>query len=109
MTGPCGPAGRIGDAENVDRIYTEAFLKALRPEALPGIARDFNLVIDYAYANVSSILPDILRRLEVDMVELNANLDDARWTSAIVTCRVHAIFQSRASGTFPSSGHRGSR
>jgi mannose-1-phosphate guanylyltransferase/phosphomannomutase len=70
--------GRIGDAENVDRIYTDAFLKALRPEALAGIARDFNLVIDYAYANVSSILPDILRRLEVDMVELNANLDDAR-------------------------------
>jgi mannose-1-phosphate guanylyltransferase / phosphomannomutase len=70
--------GRIADAENVDRIYTDAFLKALRPEALAGIARDFNLVIDYAYANVSSILPDILRRLEVDMVELNANLDDAR-------------------------------
>jgi ABC-type Na+ transport system ATPase subunit NatA len=70
--------GRIGDAENVEKIYTDAFLKALRPEALAGIARDFNLVIDYAYANVSSILPDILRRLEVDMVELNANLDDSR-------------------------------
>jgi mannose-1-phosphate guanylyltransferase / phosphomannomutase len=70
--------GRIGDAENIAKTYTDAFLKALRPEALAGMARDFNLVIDYAYANISSILPDILRRLEVDMVELNANHDDSR-------------------------------
>ncbi|HEX5690141.1 MAG TPA: mannose-1-phosphate guanyltransferase [Roseiflexaceae bacterium] len=70
--------GRITDAEHVEKTYTDAFLKALRPEALAGMARDFNLVIDYAYANVSRILPDILRRLEIDMVELNANLDDSR-------------------------------
>jgi mannose-1-phosphate guanylyltransferase/phosphomannomutase len=70
--------GRIGDIENIETTYTDAFFKALRPEALVGIARDFNLVIDYANANVSSILPDILRRLEVDVVELNANLDDKR-------------------------------
>ncbi|MFL5800677.1 MAG: sugar phosphate nucleotidyltransferase [Roseiflexaceae bacterium] len=70
--------GRISDAENIVETYTDAFLKALRPEALAGIARDFSLVIDYAYANVSDILPSILRRLEVDLVELNANLDDSR-------------------------------
>jgi len=70
--------GRIVDAENVEQTYTEAFLQALRPEALAGIARDFNLVIDYANANASHILPSILRRLEIDLVELNANLDDAR-------------------------------
>jgi mannose-1-phosphate guanylyltransferase / phosphomannomutase len=70
--------GRIGEVDNVEQTYTDAFFKALRPEALPLIERDFNLVIDYANANVSSILPNILRRLEVDVVELNANLDDNR-------------------------------
>jgi mannose-1-phosphate guanylyltransferase/phosphomannomutase len=70
--------GRIHDVENIEQTYIDAFLQALRPEALAGIARDFNLVIDYASANVSSILPNILRRLEVDVVELNANLDDNR-------------------------------
>ncbi|MBK9710764.1 MAG: mannose-1-phosphate guanyltransferase [Kouleothrix sp.] len=70
--------GRIADVENIEQTYTDAFFKALRKEALSGIARDFNLVIDYANSNVSSILPNILRRLEVDVVELNANLDDNR-------------------------------
>jgi mannose-1-phosphate guanylyltransferase/phosphomannomutase len=35
-------------------------------------------VIDYANANASTILPSILRFLEVDVVELNANLDENR-------------------------------
>jgi mannose-1-phosphate guanylyltransferase/phosphomannomutase len=70
--------GRIADVENIEETYTTAFFNALRQDALAGIARDFNLVIDYANANVSSILPNILRRLEVDVVELNANLDDHR-------------------------------
>ncbi len=70
--------GRINEIENVEAIYTAAFLKALRPEAIASIARDFNMVIDYANANVSGILPTILRRLEVDVVELNANVDDGR-------------------------------
>lgn len=70
--------GRIADCENIEETYTDAFLKALRPEALASIGRDFNLVIDYANANASSILPNILRRLQVDVVELNSNLDDSR-------------------------------
>ncbi len=70
--------GRITEAENLDATYIEAFFKALRPDALKLIARNFNLVVDYANANASSVLPTILRRLEVDRVELNANLDDTR-------------------------------
>lgn len=70
--------GRISDVEDMEETYTTAFFKALRPDALAGISRDFNLVIDYANANVSSVLPNILRKLEVDVVELNANLDDHR-------------------------------
>lgn len=70
--------GRIVEIENVEKIYTDAFLKALRPEALAGLARDFSMVMDYGNANVSRILPDILRRLAIDVVELNANLDDSK-------------------------------
>src|SRR5262249_61760751 len=69
---------RLSAVDNFVKPYSDAFYKALRPEALPTIARDFNLVIDYANANVSGILPNILRRLEIDVVELNANLDDNR-------------------------------
>jgi mannose-1-phosphate guanylyltransferase / phosphomannomutase len=70
--------GRITKPEGLDALYTEAFFKALRPEALQAIARNFSLVIDYANANASTVLPNILRRLEVNMVELNANMDDTR-------------------------------
>jgi mannose-1-phosphate guanylyltransferase / phosphomannomutase len=69
--------GRILKAESVAKLYSDAFVHALNPEALKLIARAFDLVIDYANANASSILPSILRRLEVPVVELNANLDDS--------------------------------
>ncbi|HEU5011757.1 MAG TPA: mannose-1-phosphate guanyltransferase [Roseiflexaceae bacterium] len=68
--------GRIDDAEDVEQRYTEAFLKAIRTEARPALSRDFQIVVDYANANTASILPNILRRLEVDVVALNSNLDD---------------------------------
>lgn len=70
--------GRILKAEQVAQHYTEAFLGALRQDALRAMARSFNLVIDYANANAIMILPHILRRLDIPTVELNANLDDAR-------------------------------
>lgn len=70
--------GRITYGANIEDAYTEAFLKALRFDALERIAHDFSLVVDYANANGSDILPLILRRLMVDVVELNANLDENR-------------------------------
>lgn len=70
--------GRINDAQDVERLYTEAFFKALQPEAISSLSHGFNLIVDYANANPSSILPNILRRLTIDVVELNANLDDSR-------------------------------
>jgi mannose-1-phosphate guanylyltransferase / phosphomannomutase len=70
--------GRIIEAEGVEKSYTDAFFRALRPDALASIARNFKLVVDYANANASTFLPSILRRLDVDVVELNANLDDTR-------------------------------
>lgn len=70
--------GRIVKATNIESLYTDAFFKALRLDALEPFARNFNLVIDYANANASSILPNILRRLEVGVVELNSYVDDTR-------------------------------
>lgn len=70
--------GRIIHAENIEKTYMDAFFKALRPEAIRSLASEFDLVIDYANANASTILPNILRRLGISVVELNANLDDER-------------------------------
>jgi mannose-1-phosphate guanylyltransferase / phosphomannomutase len=70
--------GRIVKADRIEHVYSDAFVKALHPEALRQIARSANLVIDYANANSASILPQILRRLDIPVVELNANLDDSR-------------------------------
>ncbi len=70
--------GRIVYGNNVEKTYIDAFLNALSADALEHIARDFNLVVDYANASASGILSAILRRLHVDVVELNANLDERR-------------------------------
>lgn len=67
--------GRINEVEHIDKTYTDVFLQALRPDALATIARRFQVVVDYANANTSMIMPPILRRLEIDAVELNANRD----------------------------------
>jgi mannose-1-phosphate guanylyltransferase/phosphomannomutase len=66
--------GRIDYARNVEETYIAGFVKSLHPEALERIARHFNLVIDYANAN--TVLSAILRRLKVDLVELNVNNDE---------------------------------
>jgi mannose-1-phosphate guanylyltransferase/phosphomannomutase len=70
--------GRIQDASRVEETYGERFFAALRSDALEEIARGFDLVIDYANASVSTILPRLLRRMAVDVIELNSNLDESR-------------------------------
>ena len=70
--------GRISYVSQGEDLYMRHFMQALRPEALQAIASDFNIVVDYANASVSSVMPDILRRVGCDMVELNANLDENR-------------------------------
>ncbi len=70
--------GRIVYGNDVEKTYIDAFLNALSPDALERMTRDFSLVIDYANASASGILSAILRRLHVDVIELNANLDERR-------------------------------
>jgi mannose-1-phosphate guanylyltransferase/phosphomannomutase len=69
---------RINYAERVEQVYTDAFFKALRPEALAKIGPDFGMVVDYANGSTIPFLGNILRRLGVDTVELNATLDAER-------------------------------
>lgn len=70
--------GRIVYGSNVEKTYIDAFISALNATALDHIARNFSLVVDYANASASGVLPAILRRLHVDVVELNANIDERR-------------------------------
>ena len=70
--------GRINSPAGLDGHYIEGFFTALRSDALARIAHTFNLVIDYANANSSSVLPRILRQLDVNVVELNAAVNETR-------------------------------
>jgi mannose-1-phosphate guanylyltransferase/phosphomannomutase len=70
--------GRISYPGNVEETYVSGFLRALRVEALSAIGENFNIVVDYANAHASGILPGILRQLRCEVVELNANLDETR-------------------------------
>ncbi|MBC8076780.1 MAG: mannose-1-phosphate guanyltransferase [Chloroflexales bacterium] len=69
---------RINYAEHIEQVYTDAFFKALRPEALEKIGPTFGMVIDYANGSTVPFLGSILRRMKVDSVELNATLDAER-------------------------------
>jgi mannose-1-phosphate guanylyltransferase/phosphomannomutase len=70
--------GRIGYQSAVEETYIKEFFQALSPAALKAIAKQFKIVVDYANANASSIASSVLRRLQCDVVELNAVLNEAR-------------------------------
>lgn len=70
--------GRISYQSGVEETYIKHFFDVLRPEALQAIARRFKIVVDYASANAASIASTVLRRLQCDVVELNAVLDESR-------------------------------
>jgi mannose-1-phosphate guanylyltransferase/phosphomannomutase len=68
--------GRIAYGDEVEQTYRDAFVGALRTEALAAIGRSFQLVVDYANTSASAVLSPLLRRFRVDAVELNVNLDE---------------------------------
>jgi mannose-1-phosphate guanylyltransferase/phosphomannomutase len=93
--------GRITYGRGVAETYIEAFLSTLHTEALENLARltrgapHPNLVVDYGHVNGSDVLPTILRRLKIDVVELNANLDENRivQTTAELEASIHRLTQ----------------
>jgi mannose-1-phosphate guanylyltransferase/phosphomannomutase len=70
--------GRIGYQDNIQETYIKGFFEALQPAAFEAVGNGCKLVIDYANANTSDIMPEILRRLRCEVVELNANTDETR-------------------------------
>ncbi len=68
--------GVIEYQPNVIETYSEGFLGCLNVQAI----RDaqYSVVVDYANAPTSLVLPHILRRLGVKVVELNAAIDESK-------------------------------
>jgi mannose-1-phosphate guanylyltransferase/phosphomannomutase len=59
-----------------ERRYAEGFLKALNVDAIR--AAHFNLVVDYANAPSSLVLPSILNELGCTVVALNERMDESK-------------------------------
>jgi mannose-1-phosphate guanylyltransferase/phosphomannomutase len=68
--------GTISYAPNVIERYQADFLDRLDQEAIR--RRGFRLVVDYANASTSLVMPELLRQLECTVVTLNANVDENR-------------------------------
>ena len=68
--------GTIDYQPDVIETYTADFLAKLNTQAIQ--AARFSIVVDYANAPSSLVLPCILRDLGVRVVELNAGIDESR-------------------------------
>jgi mannose-1-phosphate guanylyltransferase/phosphomannomutase len=68
--------GVIAYQPNVIETYTADFVGSLNVQAI----RDahYSIVVDYANASTSLVLPSILRQLGVKVVELNAAIDESK-------------------------------
>ncbi|MEZ4768805.1 MAG: hypothetical protein R2844_10330 [Caldilineales bacterium] len=65
--------GQISYAADAVTRYTAAFLAAVDQDAIRSAG--FNVVVDYAFASTSQVLPDILQYLGVDTTPLGARVD----------------------------------
>ncbi len=70
--------GRIEYAPNVTEVYCRAFLDSLERELWPLPGMFGTVVVDYANAVSALILPQLLSDLDVDVVALNAGLDERK-------------------------------
>jgi mannose-1-phosphate guanylyltransferase/phosphomannomutase len=68
--------GTIGYAPQVVERYTTGFMQAINHDAIR--QAQFYVVVDYANAPVSTVLPGILSELNCNVVALNANIDESR-------------------------------
>jgi mannose-1-phosphate guanylyltransferase/phosphomannomutase len=68
--------GTISDAPQVIERYTHGFLATLQVEAVRKAG--FKIVVDYAGSPTSQVLPPILNALGVDVVPLNAHIDESK-------------------------------
>nr|CAA9252450.1 Mannose-1-phosphate guanylyltransferase / Phosphomannomutase [uncultured Armatimonadetes bacterium] len=68
--------GEINFAPRAVEQYNQRFNSKLRTGDIA--RRRFKVVVDYAYGRISSVLPDLLGRLDCDVIALNAYTDAAR-------------------------------
>lgn len=69
--------GRIEYASNVIGRYVSGYLSNINAEAMHKNARDIHIVVDYANTSSAQVLPNIFTQLNLDVVELNAHIDDS--------------------------------
>lgn len=70
--------GRIEYAPGVQETYNENFLDALDNSQWPLPPAANQIVVDYANAVTTLVLPDLLSSLSVDLVAVNADLDERK-------------------------------
>lgn len=68
--------GTIDYATDVREVYSKGYLGALDVAAIRDAG--FRIVVDYAHAPASEVLPELLDQLEVEVVPLNARIDPNR-------------------------------
>ncbi len=67
--------GTISYAADALPLYDRAFLASIDHEAIRSAG--FNIVVDYAFATTSQVLPDIFQSLDVSTTPLGARVDPA--------------------------------
>lgn len=72
--------GNIDYAADAPDVYARGYLAALDGAAIQDAG--FKVVVDYAHAPPAEVLPELLNRLHVDAVPLNARVDATRLSLA---------------------------
>ena len=73
---PIEKIGIIADAPGVIETYTQGFLEAIDTEQVQ--SGNYRIVVDYSYAPNAEVLPDILSLLKVDVIPLNAHVEESK-------------------------------
>lgn len=71
-----GDLGLIIDTPQATQVYTQAFLKAIDVETIRRAAPQ--LIVDYAHATASLVLPTILNNLGCQTMAINATIDESK-------------------------------
>ena len=70
--------GTISEAPQLSERYQRDFLAALDVEKVRQYGDRFSIVVDYAHSTGSSILPALLNELGLNVVALNASIDETK-------------------------------
>jgi len=68
--------GNIEYTQDAGEVYARGYLESLDADAIR--AARFKVVVDYAYSPAVDVLPDLLDKLQVEVLPLNARIDAGR-------------------------------